>query len=103
MRTTSKDFPSVEVLSISGIASILYMPSIFRAINPYYALKFIANNGFSAFFILSEVILCATGGEGLYADMGHLGRKPIQRASVIVFFALIFTYLGQGVFLLSHP
>lgn len=91
------------VLSVSGVASLIHMPFVFKAFNPYYAIKFMFQNGFPAFFILSEVILCATGGEGLYADMGHLGRKPIQRASVLVFFALILTYLGQGAFILQHP
>jgi KUP system potassium uptake protein len=67
-------------LTISGIASIYYMPSVVKAVNPYYAFKFMAQHGIAGFFVLSEVILCATGGEALYADMGHLGREPIVRA-----------------------
>ena len=51
-----------------------------------------------AFFVLSEVILCATGGEALYADMGHLGRSPIIRAWYFVFVALVINYLGQGAY-----
>lgn len=90
-------------LSISGIVSILQMPSVIKAINPYYALKFLIDNGISGFFVLSEVILCATGGEALYADMGHLGRKPIIRAWYFVFAALLLNYLGQGVFVIKHP
>jgi KUP system potassium uptake protein len=60
-------------------------------------------NGIAGFFVLSEVILCATGGEALYADMGHLGRKPILHAWYFVFAALVINYLGQGAFLIEHP
>ncbi|MBM3893475.1 KUP/HAK/KT family potassium transporter [Candidatus Dependentiae bacterium] len=91
------------VLGTSGILSIMTMPSILYAINPWYALKFILANKFTAFIVLSGVTLCATGGEGLYADMGHLGRKPIIRAWWFVFFVLILAYLGQGVFLINNP
>lgn len=90
-------------LSVSGILSILHAPHVFKAINPYYAIKFLYQNGIAGFFVLSEVILCATGGEALYADMGHLGRKPILRAWYFVFVALVLSYLGQGSFLLRHP
>ncbi|ACH38192.1 Kup system potassium transporter [Citrifermentans bemidjiense Bem] len=90
-------------LAFSGLASISSMPSILSAINPYYALDFMLHHGLGGFFVLSEVILCATGGEALYADMGHLGRRPILRAWYFAFTALVINYLGQGVFLLSHP
>lgn len=90
-------------LTISGIASIVSMPSVIKAVNPYYAFKFMVQHGISGFFVLSEVILCATGGEALYADMGHLGREPIVRAWYFVFFALVLNYLGQGAFLIGHP
>ena len=92
-----------SALAVSGIASISSMPSIVAAINPCYALKFMLHQGLAGFFVLSEVILCATGGEALYADMGHLGRKPILRAWYFAFTALVINYFGQGVFLLSHP
>jgi len=91
------------LLTVSGGASIFSMPGIVKAVNPYYALRFFMENGFAAFLVLSDVILCATGGEALYADMGHLGRKPIIRAWYFVFFALVINYLGQGVFVLQHP
>jgi len=91
------------VLTISGIASIIHVPSVIKAINPYYAFRFLIENGITGFFVLSEVILCATGGEALYADMGHLGREPIVRAWYFVFFALVLNYLGQGAFLIQHP
>ncbi len=90
-------------LAVSGIISISYVPSVFKAINPYYAFKFLLENGIAGFFVLSEVILCATGGEALYADMGHLGRKPIIRAWYFVFAALLLNYLGQGAHIIQHP
>ncbi len=90
-----------STLLISGLASIASMPEIAKAISPHYALEFFKQNGFAGYIVLSEVILCATGGEALYADMGHLGRKPIVRAWYFVFFALYLNYLGQGAFILS--
>jgi KUP system potassium uptake protein len=90
-------------ISISGIFSIFSNPQVLKAINPYYGLKFLYQNGITGFFVLSEVILCATGGEALYADMGHLGRKPIVKAWHFVFLALILNYLGQGAFVISNP
>ena len=90
-------------LTISGIISIIYYPYILKAINPYYAINFLIGNGLGGFFVLSEVILCATGGEALYADMGQLGREPILKAWRLVFIALLLNYLGQGAFIISHP
>ncbi|MBP1748843.1 MAG: potassium transporter [Deltaproteobacteria bacterium] len=90
-------------LAISGMLSIISFPSVWKAINPWYAIKFLSHNGIAGFFVLSEVILCATGGEALYADMGHMGRTPIIRGWYFVFFALVLNYLGQGAFLLNHP
>ena len=90
-------------LSIFGVISIIQAPSVCKAINPYYAVTFLSHNGLVGFFVLSEVILCATGGEALYADMGHLGRKPIIRAWYFVFVALALNYLGQGAFLIKNP
>jgi KUP system potassium uptake protein len=92
-----------SVLALSGLASLLSMPEIVGAVNPWYAFKFMQQHGFAGFFVLSEVILCATGGEALYADMGHLGRNPIRRAWYFVFAALIVNYMGQGVFAFQNP
>ncbi|HNX24869.1 MAG TPA: KUP/HAK/KT family potassium transporter [Spirochaetota bacterium] len=89
-------------LAVSGAFSLYHYPSVVKAINPVYFIIFFKNNGFAGFLILSEVILCATGAEALYADMGHLGKKPIVRAWRIIFFALVLTYLGQGAFILTH-
>lgn len=90
-------------LGISGLASLSHNLVILDAFNPFHGLKFITHHGLAGFFVLSEVILCATGAEALYADMGHLGRRPITSAWFFVLIALICNYLGQGSFLLSHP
>jgi K+ transporter len=90
-------------IGFSGIASIFYTPEVLKAVNPYYAIRFLLDNGIIGFFVLSEVILCATGGEALYADMGHLGREPILKAWRFVFVALVLNYLGQGAFLIRNP
>jgi len=90
-------------LAISGIISIVTFPSVLKAVNPYYGINFMMHHGIAGFFILSEVILCATGGEAMYADMGHLGRLPIVKAWNFVFVALLLNYFGQGAFLITHP
>jgi KUP system potassium uptake protein len=90
-------------LMISGLFSILKMPSLVKAVNPFFAIRFLIDNGINGFFILSAVILCATGGEALYADMGQLGRKPIVYAWYFVFVALLLNYLGQGAHLIRYP
>lgn len=90
-------------LAVSGIISIAVFPGIVKAVSPHYAVSFMVENGLSGFFILSEIILCATGGEALYADMGHLGRRPIRRAWYFVLAALVINYLGQGAFIVTHP
>lgn len=91
------------VLTVSGVASIFHTPFVLKALNPWYGIEFLLQNGLIGFFILSEVILCATGGEALYADMGHLGREPIRRGWAFVFTALLLNYFGQGAFLVQHP
>ncbi len=90
-------------LTVSGVASIIQVPGVAGAVNPWYAVRFFLDNGVAGFFVLSEVILCATGGEALYADMGHLGREPIVRAWSGVFVALVLNYFGQGAYILTHP
>lgn len=91
-------------LAITGLFSIVQFPAILHALNPLYGLRFLAQNTLMSFFVvLSGVVLCATGGEALYADMGHLGRRPILRAWYFVFASLVLTYLGQGAFLLRNP
>jgi KUP system potassium uptake protein len=90
-------------LALTGIISLIKIPSIIFAINPILGWQFLTGNGISGFLILSSVILCATGGEALYADMGHLGREPIRKAWYFIFFALVLNYLGQGSFILQNP
>lgn len=90
-------------LGISGIVSVAEMPSVFAAFNPIHGINFITHHGLAGFFVLAEVILCSTGAEALYADMGHLGRAPITRAWASVLIVLLLNYLGQGAFLYLHP
>jgi len=90
-------------IAFSGLISIINVPSIILAINPYYAIEYLMENQISGFILLSQVILCATGGEALFADMGQLGKLPIIRAWYLVFIALLLNYLGQGAFILQHP
>ncbi len=89
-------------LGLSGLVSIIHYPVVLLAISPMFALNFLFSHGMVGFFVLSEVILCATGVEALYADMGHLGRKPIIQAWGFVFVALILTYLGQGAYVAQN-
>ncbi len=91
-----------SALLLSGLFSIAQMPQVLLALSPHYAINFMLHNGLTGFFVLSEVILCATGGEALYADMGHLGSEPIRHAWYFVFFALVINYFGQGAYVLSH-
>ncbi|MCF8054951.1 MAG: KUP/HAK/KT family potassium transporter [Deltaproteobacteria bacterium] len=90
-------------LALSGIVSIISAPTMLKAVSPHYAFSFLSNNGFLGFIVLSEVVLCVTGAEVLYADMGHLGKRPIINAWCFVFFVLIANYIGQGIFLLQNP
>jgi KUP system potassium uptake protein len=90
-------------LAFSGIISIIHVPTIILAINPYYAIEYLMENQISGFILLSQVILCATGGEALFADMGQLGKLPIIRAWYLVFIALLLNYMGQGAFIIQHP
>ena len=78
--------------------------SILTAFNPIHAASFLLTNGFASFIVLGSVFLAVTGGEALYADMGHFGRRPIRMAwAFLVFPALTLSYLGQGALVLSHP
>lgn len=89
------------VLAFSGIAAITQYPAILYALNPYYGIAFLYQHAMHGMFILSCLILCITGAEALYADMGHLGRRPISIAWIFVFIALALNYLGQGAFVAS--
>lgn len=92
------------VLGALGIHGILMAPQVLQAVNPLYALEFLAHNGKVGFFVLGSVFLVVTGGEALYADMGHFGRKPIQWAwFLIVLPGLLLNYFGQGALLITDP
>lgn len=90
-------------LSFLGFVSLLEAPQVLKAINPYYGIRFLMENRWTGYIALGEIILCATGGEALYADMGHLGASPVRKAWIGVFVALSLNYLGQGAFLMTHP
>jgi KUP system potassium uptake protein len=84
-----------------GALWILREPRIFQAILPWHAVRFFLHEGERGFLVLGSVVLCITGTEALYADMGHFGRRPIHLAwYAVVFPALLLNYLGQGAALL---
>jgi KUP system potassium uptake protein len=92
------------VLALLGLIHIAKNPSVLVAMSPHYAVGFIYNHPKLAFVALGAVILCATGAEALYADMGHFGKQPIRLAWFgLVMPALILNYFGQGAMLLQHP
>jgi len=92
------------VIAILGLAHIASNPAVLWALSPYYALGFIFHNPGITFIILGAVVLCVTGGEALYADLGHFGKKPIRLAWFsIVMPALTLNYFGQGALLLQNP
>jgi KUP system potassium uptake protein len=91
-------------IAVLGVSHIVTNPAILWAISPHYALGFIWHNPGTTFIILGAVVLCVTGGEALYADMGHFGKKPIRVAWFsVVMPCLTLNYFGQGALLLSNP
>ncbi|WP_213362034.1 potassium transporter Kup [Brachymonas denitrificans] len=102
-------FGPIMVLWLIAIASlgVLHIaghPEILWAVSPHYALSFMWNYPGTTFIILGAVVLCVTGGEALYADMGHFGKKPIRVSwFFIVMPALVLNYFGQGALLLENP
>jgi len=87
-----------------GLLSILKQPAILSALNPWYAVNYFSINHFHGIVSLSSVVLCITGGEALYADMGHFGLAPIRLTwYCVVLPGLILNYLGQGALLLQNP
>jgi KUP system potassium uptake protein len=91
-------------LAVLGLLSIAKAPQILAALNPYYAVQFFIHNGWAGFVTLSSVFLAITGGEALYADMGHFGRIPIRNAWFLIAMpALTINYFGQGALLLTDP
>jgi KUP system potassium uptake protein len=94
-------FAAIACLGVYHIAS---NPAILWAISPFYAVRFMWEQPGTTFLILGAVVLCVTGGEALYADMGHFGKKPIRLAWFgIVMPCLTLNYFGQGALLLTEP
>ncbi|MGL4650544.1 MAG: KUP/HAK/KT family potassium transporter, partial [Caldilineaceae bacterium] len=92
------------VLAILGISHIVQAPQVLMAVNPYYGANFFIENGWHGFLVLGTVFLVVTGGEALYADMGHFGAQPIRLAWYFyVLPALVLNYFGQGSLLLRNP
>lgn len=91
-------------LGVLGAVNVIRHPDVLRAINPMYALHFFVANQWHGFLALGAVVLAITGGEALYADMGHFGRRPIKLAwFTYVFPALYLNYLGQGALIIDDP
>ncbi|MFM2079132.1 MAG: hypothetical protein RJA49_3022 [Actinomycetota bacterium] len=91
-------------ISVLGLWHITDAPGIIRSVNPYYAIQFFGHESTKAFLSLGSIFLVVTGGEALYADMGHFGRKPIALGWYgMVLPSLLLNYWGQGAFLMRHP
>lgn len=92
------------VLAVIGVWQISHDPHVLLAVNPMHGVRFFLRNHLTGFLVLGSVFLCVTGGEALYADMGHFGIRPIRLAwFYFVFPALLLNYFGQGAFLLHTP
>jgi KUP system potassium uptake protein len=92
------------MIAVLGVRGILHDPAVFRALLPTYAIEFFVRNGTTGFLVLAAVVLVITGGEALYADMGHFGRRPIRIAWLgLAMPALLLNYFGQGALLLHDP
>jgi len=91
-------------IAVLGVGGILREPSVILAVNPYHAVAFFGRHGGPGIFILAVVVLVVTGGEALYADMGHFGKRPIRLVwFFVVLPALVLNYFGQGGLLISNP
>jgi KUP system potassium uptake protein len=92
------------VLGVLGASHIFDAPRVLGAVNPLHALDFFLDNGWQGYLVLGSVFLVVTGGEALYADMGHFGRRPIRLGWFsMVLPALLLTYYGQGALILNEP
>lgn len=91
-------------IGAAGASWIVREPRILGALSPHHAVAYFEREGLHGFWILGSVVLCITGGEALYADLGHFGRKPIRNAwFAVVMPGLVLDYFGQGALLLAHP
>ncbi len=89
-------------LAVLGVMAVIQAPEVFKAIDPRHGAALFAADPKRAFLVLGGVVLCITGGEALYADMGHFGAKPIRWGWLFVCPALLLNYFGQGAYLLKH-
>jgi KUP system potassium uptake protein len=93
----------ITIAAIGGM-QIWKNPAVLGALSPHHAVRFLLEHGWAGFPLLGSAVLCVTGGEALYADMGHFGRFPIRLAwGALVFPALVLCYFGQGALLLTNP
>lgn len=93
-----------STLAVLGVINIMVHPTVLAALNPWYGYVFFQQHGVGSVLVFGAVVLAVTGGEALYADMGHFGRKPIKMAWIsLVLPALVLNYYGQGALLLEHP
>jgi KUP system potassium uptake protein len=91
-------------ISVLGVRAIIRNPEVLQAANPWHGVEFFLQHGMAGFLTLGAVVLVVTGGEALYADMGHFGKRPIRIAwFAVVLPALILNYFGQGALLLRDP
>ena len=92
------------VLGSLGAAQVMHYPAVLDAVNPLHAARFFADTGWHGYIVMGSVFLVVTGGEALYADMGHFGTRPIRVDwFTIVLPALLLNYFGQGALLLEDP
>lgn len=96
-----------SMIALLGLKYIVQYPSVFQALNPYYAINLVFNyqgpiTHLHGFWLLGAVFLCTTGGEALYSDLGHCGKENIRISWIMVFICLVINYLGQGAYLLSN-
>jgi KUP system potassium uptake protein len=90
-------------IGAAGLPFVIRNPEVIKAVSPHYAVMFLAHNGVHGFLLLGSVVLCITGCEALYADMGHFGRTPIRLAwTTVVFPGLLLNYFGQGALYLER-
>jgi KUP system potassium uptake protein len=92
------------VLAVLGVVQLVHNPQVLAALNPAYALSFLVTDKERAFLVMGSVFLVVTGGEAIYADMGHFGKRPIRLMwFLLILPALLLNYFGQGALILADP
>lgn len=92
------------VIALLGVSAIVQHPTVLKAVNPYYAFEFFHHNGLRGYILLGDIFLVVTGGEALYADIGHFGKNPIRLSWFLIALpCLLLNYFGQGALLLLNP